>query len=64
MQELNCDFCDLQTCVRQSASWKFDRMAEPWETVFPALEFETSVRTVLERTYDVGLSPLRGEEYE
>ena len=58
MQETDCDLCDLQTRVRQAASWRFDRMPEPWETVFPTLEFEVSVKTVLDRTYDVGLSPL------
>lgn len=58
MQTLNCDFCDLQTRVRRAASLRFDRMQETWEEMFPTLEFEVSVRTILERTYDVGLSPL------
>lgn len=58
MRATNCDFCDLQTRVRQAAPWRFDRMTAPWETVFPALEYEVAVKTVLERTYDVGLSPL------
>ena len=58
MQTLCCDFCDLQTRVRKTSSWRFDRMREPWEIIFPTLEFEVSVKTILERTYDVGLSPL------
>lgn len=58
MQTLCCDFCDLQTRVRKASAWRFDRMGEPWETIFPTLEFEVSVKTMLERTYDVGLSPL------
>ena len=64
MRELNCDFCDLQTRARQAAPLRFDRMAEPWETVFPALSFTVTVKTMLERTYDVGLSPLGGWEGE
>ena len=58
MQSLNCDFCDLQTRVRRAAAWRFDRMRDSWESIFPTLEFEVSVKTNLERTYDVGLSPL------
>ena len=64
MQTMNCDFCDLQTRVRQSGAWRFDRMEKSWEELFPTLEFETSVRTVLDRTYDVGLSPLGEREKE
>lgn len=58
MQEWNCDFCDLQTRVRQAAPWRFDRMPVPWELLFPELDFQVTVNAALERTYDVGLSPL------
>lgn len=62
MRELDCDFCDLQTHVRQSAPLRTDRMREAWESVFSGLKCEVTVKTILERTYDVGLSPLGGWE--
>ena len=58
MQTWDCDFCDLQTRVRQAAPWRFDRMPVPWEELFPELDFAVDVTATLERTYDVGLSPL------
>ena len=64
MQAWNCDFCDLQTRVRQAAPWRFDRMPVPWETLFPELTFSLDVTAALERTYDVGVSPLEHGEAE
>lgn len=62
MQAWKCDFCDIQTRVRQAAPLRTDRMQESWAGIFPELNYEITVKTVLERTNDVGLSPLGGWE--
>lgn len=58
MQEWNCDFCDLETRIRQAAPRRFDRMSADWEELFPELDLTVDLSCTLERTYDVGLSPL------
>lgn len=60
MQSWNCDFCDLQTRVRQYSPRRFDRMPVSWETLFPELDFSVEVSAELERTYDAGMLTKEG----
>ena len=58
-QELGADLCRVGKRVRMKAPIRFERMPEPWETVFPQLAFDVEVKAELVRTYDVGLSHIR-----
>ena len=61
-QKMGVDFCDLGGGARRASPLRFDRMADPWETVFLELPITVQAEVRLVHGYEGSVEALRSGE--